>query len=190
MEELKNDICYASRKPLINFDNDATSCYDCIIAAIASLVSRSYGQHRDVCFVHAETLQDAKFRLKTEMGVTDEFYKHSTAYPIYGTGQWSGNSPVIWVFISSVLFQCHAKYATCAVFESPDKSVIIKFYVVGFIDDWTGQVNEFLSDTEPTIDHLVGLMAHDAQLWNDLLERPRTPFIMYTYNCDTSSARA
>jgi hypothetical protein len=169
MEELKTDICYASRKPLINFDNDAASCYDRIIAALASLVSRSHGQHRDVCFVHAETLQEAKFRLKTEMGVTEEFYQHCKAYPIYGTGQGSGNSPVIWVFISSVLFQCHAKYAKGAVFESPDKSVTIKFYMVGFVDDSTGQVNDFLSDAEPTIDHLVSLMAHDAQLWNDLL---------------------
>jgi hypothetical protein len=117
----------------------------------------------------AETLQDAKFRLKTEMGVTEEFYQHCKAYPIYGTGQGSGNSLVIWVFISSVLFQCHARYAKGPVFESPDKSVTIKFYMVGFVDDSTGQVNDFLSDTKPTIDHLVGLVAHDAQLWNDLL---------------------
>jgi hypothetical protein len=111
MEELKTDICHASRKPLINFDIDVASCYDHIIAAIASLVSRSHGQHRDVCFVHEETLQEAKFRLKTEMGVTKEFYQHCKAYLIYGTGQGSGNSPMIWVFISSVLFKCHAQYA-------------------------------------------------------------------------------
>jgi hypothetical protein len=43
MEELKTDICYASRKPLINFDNDAASCYDRIIAYVASLVSWSHG---------------------------------------------------------------------------------------------------------------------------------------------------
>jgi hypothetical protein len=102
--ELKTDICYASRKLLINFDNDAASCYDRIIASIASLVSPSHGQHRDVCFVHVATLQEAKFRLKTDMGVTEIFYQHCKAYPIYGTGQGSGNSPVIWVFISSVLF--------------------------------------------------------------------------------------
>ena len=28
LEELKNKICYASQKSLINFDNDAASCYD------------------------------------------------------------------------------------------------------------------------------------------------------------------
>jgi hypothetical protein len=45
IEELKTDICYASRKPLINFDNDAASCYDRIIASLASFISRSHGQH-------------------------------------------------------------------------------------------------------------------------------------------------
>jgi hypothetical protein len=169
IEELKTDICYASRKPLINFDNDAASCYDRIIADIASLVSRSHGQHRDVYFVHAETLQEATYRLKTAMGVTDELYQHCTAYPIYGTGQGSGNSPVIWVFISSVIFKCHEKCAKGATFESPDKSVTIKLYMVGFVDDSTGQVNDCLSDDAPPLDTLVSLMAHDAQLWNDLL---------------------
>jgi hypothetical protein len=47
IEELKTDICYASRKPLINFDNDAISCYDRSIASIALIISRSHGQHRD-----------------------------------------------------------------------------------------------------------------------------------------------
>jgi hypothetical protein len=128
---------------MVNFDNDATSCYDCIIAAIASLIARAHGQHRDVCFVHVTTLQEAKFRLKTDIGVTTEFYQHCKAYPIYGTGQGSGNSPVIWDFISRVLFQCHAARATVAVFESPDRSVTIRFFMVGFVDDSTGQVNAF-----------------------------------------------
>jgi hypothetical protein len=147
----------------------AASCYDRIIASIASIISRSHGQHRDVCFVHAETLQAAKFRLKTAMGVTKEFYQHCTAYPIDGTGQGSGNSTVLWVFISSVLFTCHDKCDKGAIFESPDKSVTIQFFMVGFVDDSTGQVNDFLSDDKPTLDTLVRLMAHDGQLWNDLL---------------------
>jgi hypothetical protein len=76
---------------------------------------------------------------------------------------------VIWVFISSVLFKCHEKCAKGATFESPDKSVTIKLFMVGLVNDSTGQVNDFLSDDEPPLDTLVRLMAHDAQLWNDLL---------------------
>eukprot|EP00957_Ditylum_brightwellii_P181486 13824447-Ditylum_brightwellii.AAC.1 len=38
IEELKYNICYNSRKSLINFDNDAASCYDMMLPNISSLV--------------------------------------------------------------------------------------------------------------------------------------------------------
>jgi hypothetical protein len=41
--------------------------------------------------------------------------------------------------------------------------------MVDFVNDSTGQVNGFLSDDEPPLDTLVCLMAHDTQLWNNLL---------------------
>jgi hypothetical protein len=40
MEELQKGGSHASRKSLINFDNDAASCYDRIIPALASLIGR------------------------------------------------------------------------------------------------------------------------------------------------------
>jgi hypothetical protein len=45
LEELKTDISYISRKPIINFDNDALSCYDRIIVSLSSLINRKYGQN-------------------------------------------------------------------------------------------------------------------------------------------------
>ena len=39
LEELKYDIAYTTRRTLINFDNDAMSCYDRIITSIASLIN-------------------------------------------------------------------------------------------------------------------------------------------------------
>eukprot|EP00957_Ditylum_brightwellii_P167516 12751870-Ditylum_brightwellii.AAC.1 len=39
-EELKYDISYSIRKTLINFDNDAASCYDQILPYISSLIAR------------------------------------------------------------------------------------------------------------------------------------------------------
>jgi hypothetical protein len=45
LEELKTDISYCSRKPIINFDNDASSCYDRIIVSLSSLINRKYGQN-------------------------------------------------------------------------------------------------------------------------------------------------
>ncbi len=95
MEELKNNISYATRKSLINLDNDAASCYNEIIPALASLLGRSHGLHRNVIFVNARTLKEAKFKLRTSTGISDAYYSHCHTFPIYGTGQGSGNSPVI-----------------------------------------------------------------------------------------------
>jgi hypothetical protein len=150
LEALKNDIAHCSRKPLLNLDNDASSCYDRIIVSLASLINRKYGQHRQVVLVNANTLKRAKYKLKTALGVTEASYSHSTAFPLHGTGQGSGNSPMIWCFISSTLFDCHQERAYGALFESPDRKVTITFSMVGFVDDSTGTVNDF-ANNEATV---------------------------------------
>eukprot|EP00957_Ditylum_brightwellii_P115752 8830148-Ditylum_brightwellii.AAC.1 len=59
MEEIKNEISYCSQKPLVNFDNDAASCYDHIIPNLANLIRRKKGLNRNIMFVHASTLEEA-----------------------------------------------------------------------------------------------------------------------------------
>ena len=169
IENMQSEICRLSRKSVVKFDNDATSCYDRIIASIASIVSRKFGITSNVAFIMADTLETCKYKLKTMLGVSEEFYQHCKLFPIYGTGQGSGNSPVIWCLISSVLFTAHASRAHGAVYESPDKSIRTHIYMIGFVDDSTGQVNSFCDDTQPDSNVLISNMAYDAQLWNDLL---------------------
>jgi hypothetical protein len=146
MEELKNEISHASRKSLINFDNDTGSCYDRIIPALASLIGRKHRIHQNVVFVNASTRKEAKYKLKPLLGVS--FYQNCTAYPIYGTGQGSANSPVIWLIVSSTLFTCHEQYAYGATFTTPDKSLSVALSMVGFVDDSTGEVNDFTADPQ------------------------------------------
>eukprot|EP00957_Ditylum_brightwellii_P089964 6851272-Ditylum_brightwellii.AAC.1 len=89
MKELKTDISQCSQKALINFDNDAALCYDRIIPNLANLIGKKKGLHRNITFVHAKILSKAKYKLKTVLGVSEDFYQHCTAFPIYGTGQGS-----------------------------------------------------------------------------------------------------
>ena len=65
IEEIQNEIARASRKPYTKQDFDATSCYDRIIPWMASMLSCSHGLHQNVCLVHAQTLQEARYLLKT-----------------------------------------------------------------------------------------------------------------------------
>ncbi len=171
IEEMQNEIARASRKPYIKQDFDATSCYDRIIPWMASMLSRSHGLHKNVCLVHARTLQEARYLLKTQLGVSEEFYSHCRAFPIYGTGQGSGNSPMIWCFISSMLFTIHQENAIGASYTSPDRSIFLRLFMVGFVDDTYGTVNDFARTPPPTTTELVSMAQHDSQLWSDLLHR-------------------
>lgn len=107
LEELKYDISYLTRRSLFNFDNDASSCYDRIVVPFASLINRKYGQHEKLVALHASTLRQANFYLKTATGLSETTYSHGISSPIHGTGQGSGNSPSIWLLISSTLFDVH-----------------------------------------------------------------------------------
>jgi hypothetical protein len=85
MEMMQMEISRSSRKPFIKFDNDATSCYDRIVPGTAMLISRKYGLHRNVAAVCGKTLQEAHYKIKTMLGVSEEEYSHCKAHPIYGT---------------------------------------------------------------------------------------------------------
>jgi hypothetical protein len=41
--------------------------------------------------------------------------------------------------------------------------------MMGFIDGTSNRTNFFEYEVQPTMEELLGLMHHDAQLWNDLL---------------------
>eukprot|EP00957_Ditylum_brightwellii_P037060 2806133-Ditylum_brightwellii.AAC.1 len=83
MEIMKNDVGHCSQKSLVNFDNDAAACYDRIISNIANLIGRKKGLHRNITFVHTTTLEEAKFKLKTTLGISDNA-KATQTYPSSG----------------------------------------------------------------------------------------------------------
>ena len=93
LEELRIDISYLTRRTLITF--------------FASLINRKYGLHRQLAVVHGKTLKEVQFKLRTAIGISESEYSHSTQFPLYGSGQGSGNSPALWLFISATLFDVH-----------------------------------------------------------------------------------
>eukprot|EP00957_Ditylum_brightwellii_P135139 10303033-Ditylum_brightwellii.AAC.1 len=137
IKELKYNMCYCSRKSLIKFDNDAASCYDRILPNIFSLVARKKGLHKNVMFAHSQTLEQAKYRLKTALGLSEEYYQHCKTFPIYGSGQGATNSPGIWLTISSTIGNICEQSANDAEFISPDKAIALVLAILGFVDDVT-----------------------------------------------------
>eukprot|EP00957_Ditylum_brightwellii_P073700 5600652-Ditylum_brightwellii.AAC.1 len=123
---------------------------------------------RDVTFVHANTLEEAKCRLKTALGVSDDCYTHYELFPIYGSGQGATNSPHIWLAISSTICDIYAEHAKGAKFVSPDQAIRVLLANLGFVNNVTNQVNMF-QDNNVTVNNLLQDMKHDSKLWALLL---------------------
>ena len=86
---------------------------------------------------------------------------HCKKFQPHGTGQGSGNSPMIWCFISSILFDYHNQKAHGLTAANLNGDIVVSFSMTGFVDDLTcmtgGKQNE-------TVDQLLVRMKYDAQL--------------------------
>ena len=123
-----------------------------------------------VTAANARTLEHARYHIRTDMGLSDESYNHLMQSPIYGTGQGSGNSPAIWCFISSLLYDCYDKKAAKAMYITPDRSETIELGMIGFVDDSNGQTNLFASEeSHSTQQQVLTQLKDNVQLWSDLL---------------------
>ena len=135
LREMEYEITRLTRKPLIHFDNDATSCYDRINVCIANVVSRKFGQHRKVCIVEGRTLAEAWYHLKTKLEVSEEFVTHCRLHPWFGNGQGAGDSPAKWLVLGSTLFDEYEVRATGSLYESPNGTWSLQLFLIGFVDD-------------------------------------------------------
>ena len=169
VEEIIYDQSRYTRTSLVNFDNDAMSCYDRIIPAFAGMTAKSYGQSDAAVFVNNITLQTAKYYLKMGGTTTAHSYQNSDSFELYGTGQGSANSPTIWAMVNSTLFTAQEELAFGAEMESPDGKLKTKTSIFGYVDDSAGRVSDFKDSLEVPVNRLVEKMEHDAQVWSDIL---------------------
>jgi hypothetical protein len=76
---------------------------------------------------------------------------------------------MIWCFISSMLFNIHQENAIHASYASVDGSIIIRLFMIRFVDDTYGSVNDFLRTPAPSPTELTSMAQKDSQLWSNLL---------------------
>ena len=134
--------------------------------AIASLSSKKFGVHKNVVMVQAETLEEAEYKLKTSGKVSKASYKNCLRFPIHGSGQGSSNSPYLWLFVSSVLFDVYETKSFGMNFKTPAGDYSYRMAIIGLVDDTTCS-----TDADPTasVSDLIKRVQHDAQIWHDLL---------------------
>ena len=136
--------------------------YDHITLNMASIISRSYGLHRNIRMINTTTLQKAQYMLKTQLGTSQCSYTHTPKCPLYSIDQGAGNSPAVWALLSSTMVSLYSSHAHGAHFYDLSKLLHSQVNMVGFVDDTSGSINVFLSPKvhEPT--YYINLTTHDA----------------------------
>ena len=155
------------------FDNDAKACYDRIVINIAMLICRHFGLPEMGADFMAKFLEEAKYYLKTKMGINPEAYYNTTEHPLFGSGQGLKASPPIWALISVFIMKL-MPHKSCGVsFSDPALTEEIHRVMDGYVDDTTVWVNHFLEQLqgiyESTPEATAASLQRSAQWWEELL---------------------
>ena len=71
------DISMITRRTLIRFNNDATACFDIIMAHIATINLQSFDMPQELTELLGKFLEFAKYYVKTSIGISENCYRHS-----------------------------------------------------------------------------------------------------------------
>jgi hypothetical protein len=96
---LTYDIIRQTRIPAALCSNDAMSCYDRIVHAIASICMQRLGIAPSTCRLMFGTLQHIQHHVSTAYGTSDEHYG-GLEIPLQGIGQGNGAGPAIWLIMT------------------------------------------------------------------------------------------
>jgi hypothetical protein len=165
--ELFND--YNKRLRINNFVGmtDISGCFDRILPSIVSLINQRNGCPTEAVKTHAETLQKARYHLKTKHGLSSSHYSHSATTPIYGNGQGAGDSPSQWSQESALLFDLYEDTVEGAQMSFRDGRIATKLPLTAFADDTNLLGND--DQRKLSISQLAGQAKKAFQQWDKLL---------------------
>jgi hypothetical protein len=114
---------------------DISGCFDRIVIPLISLLNCRNGCPKEAVQMHAWTLLDAKYHLKTKQGVSQTYYTNSKETPIHGNGQGAGDSPSQWCQQSAMLFDIYSHTHHGATIINPDRTLQLRLPLTAFADD-------------------------------------------------------
>ena len=147
--------------------NDASACYDRIIANHASINSRREGTPKRVCKLRANTLHSTNFHIQTSLGTSKESYSHKQ-YPIHESGQGGGSAGNEFTFISVPIIKTIEKISPGWYSTNLNNKNKWETYMLVFVDDSRNFVTT-KQRTHSNSPELCNLLQHAAQSWEHIL---------------------
>jgi hypothetical protein len=118
----------------IVFDNDAKGCYDRIISRIALLSIRRLGYSKNSVKMLGKLRKQLEHHISTGFGVSDISYSSTVEKLLYGIGQGSCSSPILWALLNQLILTALEEKYECITLASVDKSTISKRPGDSFVD--------------------------------------------------------
>ena len=162
---LTYDIIRQHRVPAALCSNDAKSCYDRVVHAIASLAYQRLGVPKPPVHCMLKTIQRMRHHIRTTFG--DSAFtmgSDGSLIPFQGILQGNGASPVTWVLISTPLLNMLREMDNGGHFEtaiSKQRSHIVGY---SYVDD-TDLLQVDLRDSTITIEQTIANMQETINRW-------------------------
>jgi hypothetical protein len=130
-------ILVQKRNNGIVFDNDAKGCYNRIISGIALLSIRRLGYSKNSAKMLGKLWEQLEHHISTSFGVSGISYSVTVEKLLYGIGQGSCSSPIMWALLNQLILTALEEKYECITLVSVDKSTISTQPGDSFVDDTT-----------------------------------------------------
>jgi len=158
-----------TRTSLITVDNDAKSCYDRIIKAMALLACMAIGLPVEAATMHNKVHDEMTHNIKTRHGLL-RAYCGTDDGGSDGVGQGSGAAGAIWLVYSNSLITTLKDFSPGVIMVSPnDRLLRVCLLAIFFVDDGTPGVNDAEDEQARPMAALVKQGQNMAQSWERLL---------------------
>jgi hypothetical protein len=120
----------------------------------------------------ARVLTEARYHIKTTLGLSEDHYTNSAESPTHGSGQGAGDSSNQWGMLSSIILKIMHNKASKAIFYDPYvRERIVEIANTAFVDDTSGYQNtpDKTTETHENIAHLITNLEKDVTIWDRLL---------------------
>ena len=133
------DTSIINQQPLAIQQNDASACYDRIIANHTSINIRRKGTPKNVCKLRGNVLYSTKIHVQTALDTPKYNYSHKQ-HPIHGSQQGSGSAGNEW---SSIIIPTIKRQGASKDWHSynPNGDNSLCNYMLGFVDNTKNFVN-------------------------------------------------
>jgi hypothetical protein len=148
----------------IVFDNDAKGCYDRIISGVELASLRRLGYSKESVKLLGLLWAQMEHHVCTGFGVSDKTYGSTTEKLLYGIGQGSCTSPILWALINQLILAVLGEKFTCIRLVAIDGEEEHIRPGDSFVDDTTtGSTNDD-PKVEPVPHHIAALTMSEEKL--------------------------